>query len=116
MEKQQARAAVVSDDSDTGQDDRGDFSEYKRYAAIREGILFSEDKAASISAPLSTDGHFIAVLTTLEKATCPQDVVAIFVDALRAASFERVDKWMSPTCTQLSIFSKVLQLVAVCNH
>ena len=36
MKKQQALAAVVSDDSDNELKYKGDFSKYRRYAAIRE--------------------------------------------------------------------------------
>ena len=81
MKKQQARAAVLSDDSDTEQDDRGDFHENKRYAANRKKeVYLLRYKGASISAHmLITDRHFTAILTGMEEAKCPQAAVAIFI-------------------------------------
>ena len=93
IERQQAYAAVVTDGSDTEQDDRGDFSKYKMYATIREREFSPlKRKVEANLHTVSTDGHFTAVLTKLEEAKCPQEVVAIFVDTFRAAHFERVDK------------------------
>ena len=92
MKTQQALAAVVSDDSDNELDDKGDFSEYKRYAAIREReISLLKTRVQGLLHTLSTDGQFTAVLIRLEKAKCPQAVMTVFVDAFRQNSFERVD-------------------------
>ena len=92
LEKQQARAVVVSDDSDDEQDDRGDFSEYRSYAAIREReVSLLKTRVQAHLQTVSTNGQFTAVFSMLEKAKCPQDVVAIFADAFHQTAFERTD-------------------------
>ena len=90
--KQQARGVVVSDDSDDEQDDKGDFSEYRSYAAIREReVSLLKTRVQAHLQTVSSNGQFTAVFSMLEKAKCPQDVVAIFADAFHQTAFERTD-------------------------